>query len=69
MTHDKRIFLDKLNKCIWELQVVRNMIEEDHGFPVDRAHKAFDSLGVTSATIKSLSKELHDVYKQDLTWQ
>jgi len=68
MLQDKRIFIDKLNKVIWELQVLRNRIEEDHRFPVDHAHKASDSLYATRAKIKPLARELTDIYSQGLVW-
>ena len=69
MLQDKRIFIDKLNKCIWELQVLRNKIEEDAKFPVDHANKAATSLYAIRAEIKPLARELTDLYSQGLTWK
>ena len=69
MLQDKRIFLDKLNKAIWELQVLRNKIEEDARFPVDHANKAATSLYAIRAEIKPLARELTDLYSQGLTWK
>jgi len=68
MLQDKRIFIDKLNKVIWELQVLRNRIEEDHRFPVDHAHKAATSLYAIRGQIKPLAKELIDIYSQGFIW-
>ncbi|MBA7659929.1 hypothetical protein ES703_67923 [subsurface metagenome] len=69
MLQDKRIFIDKLNKAIWELQVLRNRIEEDTRFPVDHANKAATSLYAIRAEIKPLARELTDLYSQGLTWK
>ena len=67
--NDKHIFIDKLNKCIWELQIVRNKIEEVRGLNNDQAHKAMDALNVTRSELKSLSKEVTAIYKQELAWK
>lgn len=68
MLQDKRVFIDKLNKCIWELQVLRNTIEEARRFDDTRAHKARDALYATRAKLKPLAKELTDIYSQSLVW-
>ncbi|MBA7672768.1 hypothetical protein ES703_80955 [subsurface metagenome] len=69
MLQDKRIFIDKLNKVIWELQVLRNRIEEDTRFPVDHANKAATYLYAIRAEIKPLARELVDLYSQGLAWK
>jgi len=69
MLQDKRVFIDKLNKVIWELQVLRNKIEADTRFPVDHAQKAAFSLHAARADLKPLAKELTDIYSQGLTWK
>jgi len=68
MSHDKHIFIDKLNKCIWELQIVRNKIEEVRGLNDVHAHKAMDALNATRSELKSLSKELDSIYKKERVW-
>ncbi|MBA7626861.1 hypothetical protein ES703_34319 [subsurface metagenome] len=69
MLQDKRIFIDKLNKAIWELQILRNKIEEDARFPVDQANKAATSLYAIRAELKPLARELVDLYSQGLAWK
>lgn len=69
MPQDKPIFIDKLNKCIWELQILRNNIEKVRGLNDDQAHKAMDALNATRREIKSLSKELTAIYRHDLEWK
>ncbi|MBA7638455.1 hypothetical protein ES703_46111 [subsurface metagenome] len=68
MLQDKRIFIDKLNRVIWELQVLRNRIEEAHRFDDTQAHKARDALNATRAKLKPLARELTDIYSQGLVW-
>ncbi|MBA7631888.1 hypothetical protein ES703_39425 [subsurface metagenome] len=69
MLQDKRIFLDKLNKVIWELQVLRNKIEEDTKFPVDHVNKAATSLYAIRAEIRPLARELNAIHEKGLTWK
>ena len=69
MAQDKTIFIDKLNKVIWQLQISRNKIEEVRGLDDVQAHRAMDTLNLTRRELKALSKEVTAIYKKKLTWK
>ncbi|GAI88107.1 unnamed protein product [marine sediment metagenome] len=61
---DKKIFIDKLNKTIWELQIVRNKIEEVRGLNDAQTHRAMNALNTIRREMKSLSKEVTAIYEK-----
>jgi len=69
MAHDKKIFIDRLNKVIWQIQILRNKIEESRVLNDVQAHRAMDTLNLTRRELKSLSKEVTAIYKKKLTWK
>jgi len=69
MAHDKKIFIDRLNKVIWQIQVLRNKIEESRVLDDFQAHIAMDTINLTRRELKSLSKEVTAIYKKKLTWK
>jgi len=69
MAHDKKIFIDRLNKVIWQIQVLRNKIEEVRVLDDFQAHSAMDTINLTRKEMKSLSKEITAIYKKKLTWK
>ncbi|GAH73872.1 unnamed protein product [marine sediment metagenome] len=69
MAQDKKIFIDRLNKVIWQIQILRNKIEEVRGLNDVQAHRAMDTLNLTRSELKSLSKEVTAIYKKKLVWK
>ncbi|GAI68199.1 unnamed protein product [marine sediment metagenome] len=64
MSHDKKIFIDRLNKVIWQIQILRNKIEEVRELDKIQAYRAMSTLNVTRSELKSLSKEVTAIYKK-----
>jgi len=69
MAHDKKIFVDRLNKVIWQIQILRNKIEEIRVLNDVQAHRAMDTLNLTRRELNSLSKEVTAIYKKKLVWK
>ncbi|GAI63475.1 unnamed protein product [marine sediment metagenome] len=69
MSHDKKIFTDRLNKVIWQIQILRNKIEEVRGLDDVQAHRAMDTLNLIRREMKALSKEVTAIYKKKLVWK